>query len=92
MKIRRPTLKIFISNVEKLEADIIPKLKDNARDWIRLQEEREQYGSADPYWLSLARDSLERSLDDFREAISELYDFQNEKGLVDVHEENAKTA
>lgn len=82
MKIRQPTLKIFIDKVDQLEKVIIPDLKARSIHWLKYQDGTY---ARDEYWTSVARRELETALDNFREAISELYDFQNEKGLVDVH-------
>jgi hypothetical protein len=85
MKIRQATLKIFLDKVEKLETNIIPELKEKSEEWLRIQYEREDGLNPEQYWAQIARGQLETALDNFRESISELYDFQNERGLVDVH-------
>lgn len=83
MKITQVNLKIFRDGVHAL-LPIIERLDEASDTWLRIQHNRDRWGIYDPEYARIAREDLELALDKFREHISYLYDFQHEKGLVDI--------
>jgi len=79
MKIQRPTLGIFLTELRKLPAEI-ENVEECAKNWIAQQESREN-GYHDQYYTSLTRERLERSLIELRKVLAEVYDTQGDRGL-----------
>ena len=81
MKVTQLALKIFLDEVKSLEAPTERVTKASER-WLKLQKEREAWGSSDPYWIALARNELEGALIEYRERLAVIYDVMGDKGLV----------
>jgi len=82
MRLTRPAVNIFESEVRKLESSL-PDLYKAIDGWVAKQEERDSWGSVDPYWLGIARDNIERAITKFHDDISALYDLMGDRGLVE---------
>lgn len=84
MKLRQQHVKTFKNQVEELRDTNIPKVLKACDAWLRIQQQREAYGNTDQYWAQVAREKIEKELDEFRDKLGELYDHMSERGLRNI--------
>jgi hypothetical protein len=80
MRITRPTLQIFLSELEQLEKDA-EAVREAATNWTKEQQWRDDGYSADQEWISVLRNRLEKSIIAYRRQLAKLYDFSGDSGL-----------
>jgi hypothetical protein len=81
MKVVRPTLKILLDDLDKLD-ESANKLRDTASKWIDLLDDRDNGYSTDQDYIAVVRDRLEQSIVGYRRQLAEVYDYMGDKGLV----------
>lgn len=81
MKLVSFNLKILMDETDRL-CEQIEDTKKAANHWLRYQNERELYGSADQQGNAYARLALEQELMKLRERLAIVYDFQGDRGLA----------
>lgn len=79
MKVTRPSLNIFLSELSKLPK-AIENVETAAEEWTKQQEDREN-GYHDQWWTKMKRDKLEQRLIELREVLAKVYDEQGDRGL-----------
>jgi hypothetical protein len=80
MRVTRPTLSIFLSELDQLEKDAV-KVREAAKDWEKQQGYRDDYGSVDQYYVSHLRNRLEKAIIRYRQQLAKIYDFTGDSGL-----------
>jgi hypothetical protein len=81
MRVVRPTLKIFLSEMDKLDEEG-KKLREAADAWIKELDHRDNGWGNDQYYISILRDKLEASVVSYRKQLAAIYDYGGDKGLV----------
>lgn len=80
MRVTRPTLSIFLSEVDQLEEKAV-KLRESAKAWTKEQEYRDNGYGNDQDYISILRSRLERSVIEYRQQLAKIYDFTGDSGL-----------
>lgn len=81
MKVVRPTLRILLDDLDKLDK-AKENLKHCANAWMNELDNRDGGWSSDQYYISILRNNLENSVIEYRKKLAEVYDFMGDKGLV----------
>jgi hypothetical protein len=80
MRVTRPTLSIFLSELDQLEKDAV-LVREAAKAWEKQQGYRDNYGSVDQYYVSHLRNRLEKAIIKYRQQLAKIYDFTGDSGL-----------
>lgn len=80
MRITRPTLSIFLSELEQLAQDA-EALKVDAEEWAKEQEHRDDGYGIDQWYMQNLRYKLEKSIIKYRQQLAKIYDFSGDSGL-----------
>lgn len=80
MRITRPTLNIFLGELEQLSKDA-EVLKEHAKDWAKQQEHRDDGYGVDQWYMQHLRYKLEKSIIKYRQQLAKIYDFSGDSGL-----------
>lgn len=82
MKLSQYNTKIFVSELSDL-ADKIDQVQHQATTWIEGQERREKGQGFNQYQMQSIRLGLENQLNELREKLALVYDFQGDRGMAD---------
>ena len=80
MRVTRPTLSIFLSELDQLEKDAI-QVRETAEAWEKEQKYRDNGWSTDQYFVSILRNNLEKAIVSYRKQLAKIYDFTGDSGL-----------
>jgi hypothetical protein len=80
MRVTRPTLSIFLSELDQLEKDAF-MVREAAKAWNKQQEYRDNYGIVDQQYISSLRYRLEKAIIRYRQQLAKIYDFTGDSGL-----------
>jgi hypothetical protein len=82
MKLTQYNTKIFISELDDL-SNLITKITNQANTWLEGQERRDKGWGVDQYHMQAVRIALEDQLNEIREKMALVYDFQGDRGMAD---------
>jgi hypothetical protein len=80
MRITRPTLNIFLTELEQLEKAAV-KVREDAKNWSNEQKWRDEGYAPDQWQVQYLRGKLERSIVAYREQLAKIYDYSGDAGL-----------
>jgi len=82
MKLTQFNTRIFVSELDDL-SDIIIRVQNQANTWLEGQERRDKGFGFDQYGMQAVRIALEDMLNEFRDKVALVYDFQGDRGMAD---------
>ena len=82
MKLTQFNTKIFVQELDDLQGQI-EQVKHQATTWLEGQERRDKGWGFDQYRMQGIRMGLENQLNDLREKLALVYDFQGDRGMAD---------
>lgn len=82
MKLTQYNTKIFDSELATL-VEHIDETRAAITAWLKVQEEREKYGTVDQNFAQGHRQYLESRLNELRDKMAVVYDFQGYRGMCD---------
>lgn len=82
MKLTQFNTRIFVQELEDLGA-LINRVQNQANVWLDGQERREKGGYFNQYDVQAVRYGLESQLNELREKLALVYDFQGDRGMAD---------
>jgi len=80
MRVTRPTLSIFLSEMKQLEASA-RKVEEVAAKWSKQQEYRDDGFGGDQWYVQSLRYKLEKAIIEYRVQLAKIYDFTGDSGL-----------
>src|SRR6516164_5768567 len=82
MKLTQFNTRIFVQELSDL-SDMIGRVSHQAETWLDGQEKRDKGYGVDQYRMQSIRISLEDRLNELREKLALVYDFQGDRGMAD---------
>jgi len=82
MKLTQFNTKILVQELDDL-GNLIDKVTHQANTWLNGQERRERIGYVNAYDMQAVRYALENQLNELREKLALVYDFQGDRGMAD---------
>lgn len=82
MKLTQFNTKIFVQELTDL-SELISQVNHQASTWLNGQEAREKGQGIDQYRMQGIRMGLENQLNELREKLALVYDFQGDRGMAD---------
>jgi hypothetical protein len=83
VRLSEPTVNMFLGEIKKIEP-LRERVAKAAARWMDVKKAREDpYRYVTNYDVAYAREDLAKALMDLRNVLSGIYDYMNERGLVD---------